>query len=52
MVKGKFVSLMSQIDVCTIKLIDGLSELKKTLRYLAVHHTVKSIKVRRIKLTV
>ncbi|XP_071805690.1 nischarin-like isoform X3 [Asterias amurensis] len=33
-----------QIDVCTVSLIEGLSELKKTLRYLAVHHTVKSIK--------
>ncbi len=33
-----------QIDVCTASLIEGLSELKKTLRYLAVHHTVKSIK--------
>ncbi|XP_022101206.1 nischarin-like isoform X2 [Acanthaster planci] len=33
-----------QVDVCDISLIGGLIELKRTLHYLAVHHTVKSLK--------
>ncbi|XP_038047794.1 nischarin-like [Patiria miniata] len=33
-----------QMDVCNIGIIGGLVELKKTVRYLAVHHTVQTIK--------